>query len=213
MIFSELSPLFNSWLRKCAMSITSKCCKWLTERLRDTTFQKWVSHPWFLGLSKEIGSSIYWWIEVLTQSWFLHKTWYFHAALGLARIALTMPLTEIAVTLISCIWTNCQLSLNAKSRSDLCMQTSCVLKWTASCEHITERARVLLQRPLTSLFLLLRKCQESLKLMATNWKRKRNQRNIYSVWSSPIFLCYIMAWMVSISSAFSGGNGEEKAYA
>lgn len=31
--------------------------------------------------------------------------------------------------------------LNAKDRSDLCMQTSCVSKWTASCEHITERAR------------------------------------------------------------------------
>lgn len=66
-------------------------------------------------------------------------------------------------------------------------------------------------KALASLFLLLRKCQESLKLMATNWKRKGNQRNIYSLRNGPIFFhLYIRVQTVFISSGFCEGNGEEK---
>lgn len=118
----------------------------------------------------------------------LNKTWYFHAAFGVARITLALPLMEIALTLIACIWTNCQLSLNVKDSGDLFVCRQAVFQnGTTSCEHFAERARIPHCRLLLSLFLLPAKYQESLKLMATTCKRKGNQRNIYSLRNSSIF--------------------------
>jgi hypothetical protein len=75
---------------------------------------------------------------------------------------------EIAVTLISCIWNNYQLSLNTKDGGDVFVCSQLHFKWTTRCKDFAERSRIPLHRPLPSLSLLPGKCQENLKLITTN---------------------------------------------
>lgn len=120
-------------------------------------------------------------------NWFLHKTQYFHTPLGVARIPWTLPLMEIARTIISFFWLNCQLSLNAKGGGILCVCRQPVFQNGQPVENTLQKGpESPLQRSLPFLFLMSGKRQESLKLMATDWKRKGNQRNIYSLRSSSL---------------------------
>lgn len=76
---------------------------------------------------------------------------------------------EITRNLISCIWTNCQLSLNAKGGGDLFVRRQAAFQNGQPVENTLQNGPKFPSKgPSLPFSCGLKKCQESLKLMATN---------------------------------------------
>lgn len=143
------------------------------EKLDVTIYKKRVSCLRFLGSPKSLGLSFPGEIGMHFKLIFAQNL-VFSWALRVARIPLTLPFMEIARTLISCIWTSCQLSLNAKGSGDL-FCTQAAFQNGQPVENTLQKGPKFPSKGPSLLFSYgQKKCQESLKLMATNWKRKKN---------------------------------------
>lgn len=150
-------------------------------------------------------------IQVCTSNRFLHKTQYFHAALGVARIPLTLPLMEIAVTLIFCIWTNHQLSLNAKDGGDLFVCRQAAFKMDNQLRTLCKKDQNSPPGAPPVSVLIAQRMPGKFKINGDQLKKKRKSKKHLFPEMQPYFShLYIRAQMVAVSSGFCGGDGVEK---
>lgn len=127
----------------------------------------------------------------------------------MARIPLTLPLMEIARTLISYIWTNCQLSLNAKGGGDLFECRQAVFQNGQPVENTLQKGPKFPSKgPSLLSSLIAWKMPGKFKTNGNQLKKKRKSKKHLFPEKQPYFFhLYIRAQTVSVSSGFCGGEG------
>ena len=97
---------------------------------------------------------------------------------------------EIAVTLISCIWTNHQLSLNAKDGGDLFLCRQAAFKMDSQLRTLCKKDQNSPSGPPPFPVLIAWKTPGKFKINGDQLKKERKSKKIYSLRYSPISLTF-----------------------